>query len=410
MEKLIDEQNGLRVRSHYWFFATEFYALGFSIGAFFVVLPLIVYFASGSIAGIILSFFGVVPGYWVAYKILLNYQKQLWRMRHLSAYQLRERTLSYKYVDKPQRKEYEGVIHLSDIKQVVSSLYIFNNYVYYFHSGWSELFQGGIGHVDEPGDKVLPALFITCEKNGNFTTVPVFFTEETAINHWLEHFNKLGIPLYVFEKVIGNASIEIMNNALTLKNLIQPIKFSGEIYDTFKNSVEDASKAAWRITPYNGESHEEEANEKGYSQEKTRQKDVKKSSEHKRAPFLIRFAVFPMQIALLEVFALLFDAAGIGGYFIWAGLVVYGMTFSFYVSLHPKKRGYFLSLVAFFWRICICFVIQFFFFIFTIKDEPEDLFGSYVFSIPFFLLISYLFYLFGKKGLKCAEGGERKRN
>ncbi|MBP1971424.1 hypothetical protein J2Z83_003563 [Virgibacillus natechei] len=125
--------------------------------------------------------------------------------------------------------------------------------------------------------------------------------------------------------------------------------------------------------------------------------DTKASS---KKSFSMRFVIFPLNVFVMQALAFILLALEIENFLVLAALMLYGVTFSVYVALSPDNRSYFLSLVAYLWRIGICFLIQFFLFSWNVKDEYTGIVALFLLSLPLFLLPSYLFYLWGKGSLR----------
>ncbi|GGK05342.1 hypothetical protein GCM10007063_29690 [Lentibacillus kapialis] len=102
----------------------------------------------------------------------------------------------------------------------------------------------------------------------------------------------------------------------------------------------------------------------------------------------------------MQVLAFILLALEIENFLVLAALMLYGVTFSVYVAFYPDSRSYFSSLVAYLWRIGICFFIQSFVFSWNVKDENTETVALFLISLPLFLLPSYFFYLWGKGSLR----------
>ncbi|TFJ92767.1 STM3941 family protein [Lentibacillus salicampi] len=116
--------------------------------------------------------------------------------------------------------------------------------------------------------------------------------------------------------------------------------------------------------------------------------------------FSMRFAIFPLNVVVMQVLAFILLALAIEDFLVLTAFMLYGVTFSVYVALYPDNRSYFSSLVAYLWRIGICFLIQFFLISWNVKDEYTGTVALFLLSLPLFLLPSYLFYLWGKGSLR----------
>lgn len=125
--------------------------------------------------------------------------------------------------------------------------------------------------------------------------------------------------------------------------------------------------------------------------------DTKPSSKRS---FSMRFVIFPLNVFVMQVLAFIMLALEIENFLVLAALMLYGVTFSVYVAFYPDNRSYFSSLVAYLWRIGICFLIQSFVFSWNVKDEYTETVALFLLSLPLFLLPSYLFYLWGKGSLR----------
>ncbi|MDX8045386.1 STM3941 family protein [Gracilibacillus sp. S3-1-1] len=116
--------------------------------------------------------------------------------------------------------------------------------------------------------------------------------------------------------------------------------------------------------------------------------------------FSMRFVIFPLNVIVMYVLAVILLALKIENFLGLAALILYGVTFSVYVALYPDKRSYFLSLVAYLWRIGICFLLQSLLFSWNVRDEYTGTVVLFLLSLPLFLVPSYLFYLWGKGSLR----------
>ena len=125
----------------------------------------------------------------------------------------------------------------------------------------------------------------------------------------------------------------------------------------------------------------------------------KKVVDGVHVPFAIRFTVFPLHIILMLAIVYLLIAIEMMSIVGIVALIWFGLTFSIYVALYPEKRNYFLSLIAFLWRIAICFVIEFTLITWTVNNAYLGDVGLMIYTLPLFLPPSYIFYLWGKGGL-----------
>lgn len=119
-----------------------------------------------------------------------------------------------------------------------------------------------------------------------------------------------------------------------------------------------------------------------------------------KIPFSVRFAIFALHIFLVQVLAFIFINTEIEDFFVLAVLIMYGLTFAAYVAFYPRNRNYVISLIAYLWRIVICFLIQFFLIGWVGRNGDSSILGSLLFSLVLFIPPSYLFYLWGKGNLR----------
>src|SRR5699024_4657728 len=115
--------------------------------------------------------------------------------------------------------------------------------------------------------------------------------------------------------------------------------------------------------------------------------------------FAIRFTFFPLHIILMLAIVYLLIATEMMSIVGIVALIWLGLTFSIYVALYPEKRNYLLSLIAFLWRVAICFVIECTLITGTVDDAQRGDVGLMIYTLPLFLPPSYIFYLWGKGGL-----------
>ncbi|MFD1068254.1 STM3941 family protein [Oceanobacillus locisalsi] len=116
--------------------------------------------------------------------------------------------------------------------------------------------------------------------------------------------------------------------------------------------------------------------------------------------FSMRFAIFPLNVFVLQGTAFILVSLEVENFFVLAAFLLYSVSFSVYVALYPGKRGYKSSLIAYLWRIGICYLIQLFLISWNVSDEYIVVVRLFLLSLPLFLLPSYLFYLWGKGSLK----------
>ncbi|MFD1414479.1 STM3941 family protein [Oceanobacillus jeddahense] len=127
--------------------------------------------------------------------------------------------------------------------------------------------------------------------------------------------------------------------------------------------------------------------------------DIEDESRKRTAPFYVRFSLFLVHICMMLLLIFLFTTIELTDFIIPLAILFYGVTFSVYVALYPGRRGYFLSLFAYLWRIAICFYALL---LITgaITGETLDILTSLMFAFVLFLLSSYLFYKWGAGALR----------